>query len=37
MVTKIKMMIIERQMEWNRRKQIRQMLAGFEKTMRKRR
>lgn len=33
MIAKIKMMIIEKQMERNRRKQVKQMLACFDKVM----
>lgn len=33
MIAKLKMMIIEKQMERNRRKQVKQMLACFDKVM----
>lgn len=33
MIAKIKMMLIEKQMERNRRKQVKQMLACFDKVM----
>lgn len=33
MITRIKMMIMEKLLELNRRKQVKQMLACFDKTM----